>query len=184
MTRGQSVLRFGLRSAPLLCALALLAGVTSASAQVDPRRGPPGCVPVSERKADIGCYILVSESLGELAQRPLYWHIASYPDRKAAESAKRPHATVVEALDQVWLMAIEEKGWRPPGGAHVAEIGPLVVKPGVRYTALYMQGIMLPGAQTGVHHHPGPEACTRSRARNAWKPWTASSWAGRAACLS
>jgi hypothetical protein len=88
MTRGQSVLRFGLRSAPLLCALALLAGVTSASAQVDPRRGPPGCVPVSERKADIGCYILVSESLGELAQRPLYWHIASYPDRKAAESAK------------------------------------------------------------------------------------------------
>jgi quercetin dioxygenase-like cupin family protein len=28
---------------------------------------------------------------------------------------------------------------------------------GMRYTAAYMEGSMMPGAVTGVQHHPGPE---------------------------
>jgi quercetin dioxygenase-like cupin family protein len=143
--------------ATVMCWLAVIVTSAPASAQSDPRRGPPGCVPVSERKMEIGCYILVADMLGELPQQPLYWQIESYPTRAAAEAAKGPHATVVEALDKVWLMAIAEAGWRSPGGTHVAEIGPLVVKPNTKYIAQYMQGVMLPGAQTGVHHHPGPE---------------------------
>ena len=40
----------------------------------------------------------------------------------------------------------------------MAEIGPLFVKAGVSYTAAYIKRIMFPGAETGVHRHPGPEA--------------------------
>ena len=145
-------------TAPLAVTAVCAVLTAPASAQIDPRRGPPGCVPVSERQMEIGCYILVTEALGELPQKPLYWEIESYPTRAAAESAKAARATVVEALDRVWLMAIAESGWRSSGGTHIAEIGPLLVKPGTKYTAQYMQGVMLPGAQTGVHHHPGPEA--------------------------
>src|SRR3954453_2541273 len=130
----------------------------STSAQLDPRRGPLGCVPVSERTMEVGCYILVSDKLGELPAAPRYWHLDSYPNRAAAEAAQGARGTVVEALGQVWLMTIAEAGWRASGSEHVAEIGPLAVKAGLSYTAAYMEAIMFPGAETAVHRHPGPEA--------------------------
>ena len=40
----------------------------------------------------------------------------------------------------------------------IAEIGPLFVKSGERYTALYAEGISNVGDVTPVHHHPAPEA--------------------------
>lgn len=140
------------------CLLGALAAPGSASGQLDPRRGPPGCVPVAERQMERGCYILVSDPLGELLVGLLYWHIDAYPSRVAAEAARRPRATVVEALGRVWLMSVAEVGYRAPGGEHVAEVGPLLTTAGMSYTAAYMEGIMMLGAVTGVHHHPGPEA--------------------------
>lgn len=140
------------------CGLAALAIALPASARLDPRRGPPGCVPASERQMQRGCYILVSHPLGELPSRALFWHIDAYPSHAAAEAAKGPRGAVVEALGRTWLMSIAEAGYRPPGGERAAEIGPLTTKAGTGYTAAYMEGIMLPGAVTGVHHHPGPEA--------------------------
>ena len=134
-------------------------GATSAGAQLDPRRGPPGCVPVAERQMERGCYIMVEHRLGALpTDVPLHWNIAAYPSRAAADAARGPRGVVVEALGRVWLMSIEEAGYRSAGGEHVAEVGPLRVEAGTAYTAAYMQGIMLPGAETGVHRHPGPEA--------------------------
>jgi len=62
------------------------------------------------------------------------------------------------ALDQVWLFTIGGPGVRTPGGKPVAEIGPLPVKSGVKYTAQYMEAIFPPGAETRPHTHPGPEA--------------------------
>ena len=126
--------------------------------QTNSLRGPPGCIPVSERNMELGCYIVAAETLGEVPATPLYWNIASYPTRRAADAAKGARATVVEALDQIWLMTIAEAGYRPSGGGPVAEVGPLTTKPGTKYTATYMQGIMMPGADTPVHYHAGPEA--------------------------
>ena len=148
--------RVGMPSAVAFC-LVVVAIYNMALGQIDPRRGPPGCVPVSERQMERGCYILVSEVLGELPRTPLYWHIDSYPTRATAEVAKGPRGTVMEALGKVWLLTIAEAGYRPTGGTHAAEIGPLGTEPGKQYTAAYMQAIMAPGAETGVHHHPGPE---------------------------
>jgi hypothetical protein len=117
------------------------------------------CLPVSERAGrDVGCWILVSTPLGPLAQPAVFWHLDTYPTRDAAEAAKGPGGMVVEALGQVWLFTIAEAGWRPRGGARVAEIGPIVVKAGEPYTAQYMEGISNPGDMPPKHRHPEPEA--------------------------
>ncbi|TDG13143.1 cupin domain-containing protein [Paracraurococcus ruber] len=116
-------------------------------------------MPVAERQIECGCYIMVEHRLGLLpTDVPLHWNIAAYPNRVAAEAGRGPRGAVVEALGRVWLMSVAEVGYRPVGGEHLAEVGPLRVEAGIPYTAAYMQGIMLPGAETGVHHHPGPEA--------------------------
>lgn len=147
-------LTFGAAAACLLAT----ATTSPASGQVSPLRGPPGCIPVAERKMELGCYVVAAEALGELPSMPLYWHIVSYPTHAAADAAKEARGTVVDALDQTWLMTIAEAGYRPVGGSYVATIGPLPTKQGTNYTATYMQGTMLPGADTPVHYHAGPEA--------------------------
>jgi len=136
--------------------LLLLTTAPSALGQTPPRRT---CLPVSERAGrNVGCWIMASQPLGPLAQPAVFWHLDSYPTRAAAEAAKGPRGTVVEALERVWLFTIGESGWRPPGGVRVAEIGPLPVKSGEPYTAQYMEGISHPGDVTPKHRHPGPEA--------------------------
>jgi quercetin dioxygenase-like cupin family protein len=72
--------------------------------------------------------------------------------------AQTSRSAVVQALGRTWLMSIAEAGYRPNGGERVGEVGPLTTTAGTTYTAAYIEGIMLPGAETGVHHHPGPEA--------------------------
>jgi quercetin dioxygenase-like cupin family protein len=116
------------------------------------------CKPVSERTGEVGCWIMADVPLGELSRAAVFWHLDSYPSRAAAEAAKGPHGTVIEALGQVWLFTIGEAGWRPGGGVRVAEIGPLLVKSGEKYTARYMEAIFTPGMTSNVHRHPGPEA--------------------------
>ena len=158
MAAHRSVRRPGGILTAAACLGAALAIPAPASGQLDPRRGPPGCVPVGDRQWVRGCYIVVSHPLGELPPGPLFWHIDAYPTRAAAEAARGPQGTVVEALGRTWLMSVAAGEYRPLGGERVATVGPLVAEPGRRYTAAYMEGIMLPGAETGVHRHPGPEA--------------------------
>ncbi len=116
------------------------------------------CRPVSERTGEAGCWIMASEPLGQLSRSAVFWHLDTYPTRAAAEAAKGPRGTVVEALGKVWLFTIGEAGWRPSGGVRVAEIGPLLVKSDEQYTAQYMEAISDPGMTSSVHRHPGPEA--------------------------
>ena len=101
---------------------------------------------------------MASEPLGALSPPAVYWHLDTYPTRVAAEAARGPRGTVIEALGKIWLLTIGEAGWRPPGGVRVAEIGPLLLKSGEKYTALYAEGTSNVGDVTPVHRHPGPEA--------------------------
>ena len=136
--------------------LLVLAIASSALGQTSPRRT---CLPVSERAGrDVGCWLMTSEPLGRLSHAEVVWHLDTYPTRAAAKAAKGPRGTVFEALGKVWLSTIGQAGWRPSGGVRVAEIGPLMVKSGEEYTALYGEGISNPGDVTPKHHHPGPEA--------------------------
>ena len=138
-------------------ALSALAGAASnfAAAQSG---GKLTCQPTSERTQEIGCWIVASEALGALPKEPVYWHLYTYPNRAAAEAAKRSGETVTESLGRAWLMNIAAASWRPPDGELVAEIGPLPVNAEGNYTAQYMEAIFPPGFDTPVHRHPGPEA--------------------------
>ncbi|MGB2887733.1 MAG: cupin domain-containing protein [Candidatus Acidiferrales bacterium] len=131
-----------------------LAALPSASAQAV----YADCLPVSERTNEIGCWIIANQPVGQLPQRPIFWHLDKFATRAEAEASKGPDRTVVQALGKVWLLTISEAGWRPAGGERVAEIGPLVVSPDTKYIAQYMEAIMTPGMKTRIHRHPGPEA--------------------------
>jgi quercetin dioxygenase-like cupin family protein len=119
---------------------------------------PGGCKPVSERTSEVGCWILAHEHVGQLAEPQTFWHLDAYPNRGAAEAAKGPRGTVVESLGKIWLLTIENAGWRPSGGERVAEIGPLPIIAGEKYSAQYMEAIFTPGMTARAHTHSGPEA--------------------------
>jgi quercetin dioxygenase-like cupin family protein len=75
-----------------------------------------------------------------------------------AEAAKTVGSVVVESLGKTWLLTIADKGWRPPGGERIAEIGPLPITAGRTYSAQYMEAIFTPGMTAPAHTHAGPEA--------------------------
>ena len=94
------------------------------------------CKPISDRTGDLGCWIIAHEPIGQLNQSQVFWHLDVYPTREAAEAAKGPQGTVVDSLGKTWLLTIAEEGWRPIGGERVAEIGPLPITAGEKYSAL------------------------------------------------
>src|SRR5207253_10466848 len=112
------------------------------------------CRPASERTGPVGCWIIAHERLGEMPAAPLFWHLSTYASRTAADAEKVRGATVVEALDKVWMLAIAPTGSRSPGGTRVAEVGPLVVEAGTSYTAQYMESMFPPveGTRPYTHH--------------------------------
>jgi quercetin dioxygenase-like cupin family protein len=116
------------------------------------------CRPVGERTQEIGCWIIKRQPLGKLQSASLFWYLDRYGSREEAQAAKGPKGIVIEAYGSSWLSTIEEAGWRQAGAERVAVIGPLQIKPGVDYTAQYMEGTFTPGMSTGPHYHPGPEA--------------------------
>ena len=156
-------MRPGLAAAALA---AVVAGPSPAKAQPAPDAAvySTACLPVAQRAGrEAGCWITAEQSLGELPHAtPLHWHLDTYPNRAAAETATGPRSTVVESLGRVWLFTVAEAGWRPtPGGSRserVAEVGPLPTREGVRYVAQYMEGVSPPGARNIPHRHPGTEA--------------------------
>jgi quercetin dioxygenase-like cupin family protein len=115
------------------------------------------CRPISEKRSEIGCYILIHEPLGRLPERPLFWDLDTYPTRQAAEMAKGPRGTVVEAFGKTWLLTIAERGWRASGGTRVAEIGPLPLPSAAEFSAMYMEATFVPGGSVAAHRHSGPE---------------------------
>jgi len=148
--------KFALSAALLPMALAI--GSVPLHAQSD-KGGFGVCRPVSQRKSEIGCWILTDHKLGGFEQPKVFWELDAYPTRAAADKAKGPGGTVLESLGKTWLLTVEARKQAPgPGGKRVAEIGPIDIKPGLDYSALYMEAIMTPGMTSTVHRHSGPEA--------------------------
>lgn len=116
------------------------------------------CRPARERTGEVGCWVMARQPLGSLASTQVFWHLDAYPNRAVAEAVKGPRGTVVEALGKVWLLTVEDAGWRSAEGERVAEIGPLPITAGSEYSAQYMEAIFTPGMTSTAHMHAGPEA--------------------------
>jgi quercetin dioxygenase-like cupin family protein len=141
-----------------LVATALAFALTPANVASAQAVAGGSCKPVSQRTSEVGCWIIAHEQLGELTKPEVLWHLDVFPTRASAEAAKGPHGTIVESLGKIWLLSIEDAGWRAKGGERVAEIGPLPIKAGENYSAQYMEAIFNPGMTAPAHTHSGPEA--------------------------
>jgi hypothetical protein len=154
-------MKMALRNFPQF-ALAVMMLMTAISGRAQSNAQLPSfgvCKPVSERTTEVGCWILADQPIGQIEAPQIFWHLDVYPTRADAEKAKGPRGTVVEALGKVWLLTIEKAGWRPAlKGKRVAEIGPLPIKAGEQYSALFMEAITTPGMTSAIHMHSGPEA--------------------------
>jgi len=143
-----------MRIAQVLMFCSAAGGTSTAQAQV-----PGRCeTPVEKRDGEAGCYLSATQHLGALPEGEVFWHLHVYPTRAAAESAKGPRATVVEAFGKVWLYSIADSQWRASDGEHVASICPLPVTAGKQYVARYMEAVFPPGMKAAIHRHSGPEA--------------------------
>jgi len=116
------------------------------------------CRPVAERTAEVGCWIITHQPIGQLNKSETFWHLDVYTTLNEAEAGKTAASSVVESLGKVWLLTIADKGWRPPGGERIAEIGPLPITAGKIYSAQYMEAIFTPGMTAPAHTQAGPEA--------------------------
>ncbi|NKJ20492.1 hypothetical protein [Dyella sp. SG609] len=143
-----------------LAALALAAlAATPCVAQHDHRSMVPnGCQPLGTHKVgDTGCYIVAQESMADPPAGPLYWHLDTFADARAARTARGRNGSVIEAFGQVWLLTIAEESWRPEGGRHVATIGPFTPPTDGVQTATYMVATTDATMDSLPHSHPGPE---------------------------
>src|SRR5258708_40074113 len=116
------------------------------------------CKPVSERTQEVGCWIMADDPIGQLTKLQVFWHLDGYSTRAAAQADKGPQGTVIESLGKVWLMTIEEAKWKTDHGNRIAEIGPLPIAAGEKYSVQYMEAIFTPGMTAPAHIHSRPEA--------------------------
>ncbi len=123
-----------------------------------PTEGFGVCKPVTQRTQELGCWILIDNPVGRLAQGNVFWYLDAYPTRAEADEAKGAGGTVIESFGKFWLLTVANAGWHPSHpGQRVAEIGPIAVNAGKEYSALYMEAVMTPGMTSQIHTHSGPE---------------------------
>ena len=138
-------------TAAALAAVAAVAVRAQATIPADSK-----CQPIAQRSSRVGCWIVVDQPVGTFAQPQVSWYIDKFPTRAAADAAAGTHGTAVDALEQHWVMTIAPGD--PAGRPHTASVGPLPIKAGTPYSAMYMETINPPGFASAVHTHSGPEA--------------------------
>jgi quercetin dioxygenase-like cupin family protein len=147
--------QLGLKGVQFFCFLLLLCTELLAQGMATPG---DTCKPMSMRKQEVGCWILAETAVGQLTKPQVFWHLDSYSTLAAAQADKGSRGTVFESFGKVWLMTIQGEKWRPAHGTRVAEIGPLPVVAGEKYTAQFMEADFTPGMTAPAHKHSGPEA--------------------------
>src|SRR5437868_72881 len=105
-----------------------------------------------------GCQLLAQPIIDKLPDAPVFWHLTTFPTRRAADAAKRSGDAVVTADGRVWLSSIGSRSDTSARGKHVAAIGPLPMPKASAYRVEMYYVIMPPHQHTQVHTHPGPEA--------------------------
>ena len=101
---------------------------------------------------------LAEKKVAELPAGTLYWRIENFPSVAAAQAAAGPYSLAVESAGKTWLFTLGDSGASTPGGAKVAEVGPIPRIQAPLYLLRINEATGTPGSITPVHSHPGSEA--------------------------
>lgn len=101
---------------------------------------------------------LVEKKVAELPSGPLFWRVENFPTLAEAQAAAGPTSLATESTGRVWLFTLGAAGGATPGGAKVAEVGPLPEVVAKQYLLRINEASGPPGSITPVHTHPGSEA--------------------------
>jgi len=125
----------------------------------EPRLTEVACidVPPGQRRPEFGCFNVGTVTGLHFSQASVYWHLRTFPSRKAAEAAKSATGIVVEEDGRVWLSEFGDRNSAPREGTFVALVGPLELPSAISYAAVLSYAVMRPGDNSRVHIHPGPE---------------------------
>ncbi|MGQ0764026.1 MAG: cupin domain-containing protein [Acidobacteriota bacterium] len=122
------------------------------------QRPPVKCTENSpERRGEEGCTVLANRPLFGSVPKTAYWHIDRFDSLEAATKAAGPNGVAAEAHGSFWLMTVESKTEDHHGGDHIAWIGPLARRAAHTYSMRVQSSLLMPGARTPAHTHPGPE---------------------------
>jgi quercetin dioxygenase-like cupin family protein len=114
-------------------------------------------VPPGKERPEFGCFNVGTVTGLHFSEASVYWHLRTFPDRKAADAAKSANGIVVEEDGRVWLSEFGDRNNAPRGGESIAVVGPLQLPAAKSYAAVLSYAVMRPGDSSRVHTHPGPE---------------------------
>jgi quercetin dioxygenase-like cupin family protein len=148
----------------VLFLIALLAPIGNLRAQAPTRGGHDhltevACVdvPAGEKRPEFGCFNVGTVTGLHFSEKSVYWHLRTFPTRKAADAAKSATGIVVEEDGRVWLSEFGPRNPAPRAGEAIAIVGPLQLPAAKSYAAVVSYAVMRPGDSSRVHTHPGPE---------------------------
>jgi mannose-6-phosphate isomerase-like protein (cupin superfamily) len=101
---------------------------------------------------------LAESKVAEIPPGPLFWRIENFDTLAHAQAAAGPWSLAAESGGRVWLFTLGPAGGASPGGAKVAEVGPIANFTASQYVLRINEASGAPGATTAVHMHPGSEA--------------------------
>jgi len=101
---------------------------------------------------------LAEKKVAELPPGELFWRIENFATDELARAAAGEWALVTEAAGKVWLFTLGATGGATPGGAKVAEVGPIPRVAAAQYLLRINEASGPPGSVTPIHSHPGSEA--------------------------
>lgn len=114
---------------------------------------------------------IAQKKVKQLPPGPLFWRVENFATLADAQVAVGPDgwnpasvryetttSLIVEVAGKVWVLTLGPKGASTPGGAKVAEVGPVLVTAATEYLLRINLGSGPPGSTTPVHSHPGSES--------------------------
>jgi quercetin dioxygenase-like cupin family protein len=114
-------------------------------------------VPPGEKRPEFGCFNVGVVTGLHFSQASVYWHLRTFPSRRAADAAKTATGIVVEEDGRVWLSEFGRRKIASSGGEVIAVVGPMQLPAAKSYAAVLSYAVMRPGDNSRVHTHPGPE---------------------------
>jgi len=114
--------------------------------------------PLSLAQQALAIKPLAEKKVSTLPTGDLFWRVENFPALDQARSAASEWALVAESAGKVWLFTLGPAGGSSPGGAKLADVGPIPRIAATEYLLRINEASGPPGAVTPVHSHPGSEA--------------------------